>query len=525
MKRILIALTWGILPSLFCFPVRGLNQSLSEVGIEATKLHQAPYNLKGRKIAIGQVEIGRPMQFGLDKLPPFHRRLPLRGLFFRDTLVMPNQYVDSHAFMVASVMVSNEKGFSGVAPLANLYSGAIGFLQRNAQPEECLTSQHIALQNNGDVRAINLSFGESLLRDDRPLPLLDGNALFTQCLDWSARVHNVLYVVAGNQGKGGISIPTDHYNGITTAYSTTVNGVFRKVDFANLSVSTDDVDKSLIRNEINVGGRGAISLLAPGNNIRAYNTEGELQNIQGSSFAAPHITGAVALLQEGGDRTYAKNIDNWSLDYRRQEVMKAILLNSAEKIEDYGNGDFLGMSRTVLTQKNRTWLQTNAYRNPAIPLSMEMGTGHLNVYRAYQQLMAGQWKPQESVDIMGWNYDTLSVNNYHRYQLKKPLREGSFVSITLTWNRLVELTDNNNNQIYDIGERFIDQGLNNLDLYLVSKDNQIICSSVSQVDSVEHIFCPIPKTAEYHIKVRFQNQVNQPNQNYALAWHTVAQEN
>jgi len=160
MKRILIALIWGIVPPLFCFPVRALHQSLSEVGINATRLHQPPYDLRGRKISIGQVEIGRPMQFGLDKLPPFHRNLPLVRLFYRNMVAMPNQYIDDHAAMVASIMVGNEKAFSGVAPSAHLYSGAIGFVRRNAQPEECLTTQHIALQNNHDVRAINLSFGE-----------------------------------------------------------------------------------------------------------------------------------------------------------------------------------------------------------------------------------------------------------------------------------------------------------------------------------------------------------------------------
>ncbi len=45
------------------------------------------------------------------------------------------------------------------------------------------------------------------------------------CVDWSSRVEDVLYVIAGNQGKGGIPMPTDHFNGITTAYTATREGI------------------------------------------------------------------------------------------------------------------------------------------------------------------------------------------------------------------------------------------------------------------------------------------------------------
>jgi len=525
MKLIIILFFWGFSPFLLCCPVKGLDESLSHKGIDAIRLHQEPYNLLGNKISIGQVEIGRPKQFGLDKLSLLHRRLPFARLFYRNKLAIPNEHIDNHAAMVASIMVSNEKRLFGVAPHANLYSGAIGSLRTAAQPEECLTTQHIALQNSNDVRAINISFGESLARDERQNPKLDGNALFTQCLDWSARVHNVLYVVAGNQGAGGIPIPTDNYNGITTAYSMKVDGIFRKVDFANLSLPPTGVGKELIQQEINVGGRNSVSLLAPGNQIKVYNINGNVEEVKGSSFAAPHVTASVALLQEAGGIFWRQQPHRWSLDYRRQEVMKAILLNSADKIQDFGNGNFLGMTRTVLTQKNKMWLQSDAYSNPQTPLDIEMGAGHLNTYRAYHQLKAGQWNYDQVVPSQGWNYTKIEAKSSHDYKLEKPLAEGNFVSITLVWNRLVELNDKNKNLFYDIGENFIDRGLNNLDLYLISEDesgDKIICSSVSRVDSVEHIFCPISHTGNYKIRVHFRDQVNKDTQPYALAWHGVS---
>lgn len=524
MKLRQLWLTTGISFLGLITPVWGLNQSLSEAGVDAIRLHQEPYNLQGRKIAIGQVEIGRPKKFALDKISPLHKKLPIVRLFYRNQLAQPDTHIDNHAMMVAGVMISNQKGLQGIAPQANLYSAALGSLKEAGQPEECLTTQNLALQNGGDIRAINFSFGESLERDKRENPVLDGNALLTQCLDWSARVHNVLYVVAGNQGKGGIPIPTDNYNGITTAFSRQQDGVFRKVDFANLSILPIGVGKGLIEKEINVGKRRSISLLAPGNNINVYNLDGKIEEVTGTSFAAPHITGAVALLQEAGDRFLYQKRPLWTTDYRQHEVMKAILLNSADKIKDRGDGNLLGMTRTVLTQKNETWLESDAYFDATIPLDMQMGTGHLNVMRAYQQLNSGQWNNKQTVPNQGWNYSQIENNQVQEYVINKPLKAKSFVAITLVWNRLVELKDENNNQQYDLGEEFNDLGLNNLDIDLIPLDNpndHNSCKSISQVDSVEHIFCEIPQTAQYKIRVTFVKQVNNSIQPYALAWHTV----
>jgi Subtilase family len=198
------------------------------------RLHQSPYNLTGKKIAIGQVEIGRPAQFGWDKAakdPTFK----LEQIFYQDGEAKANTNVEDHSMMVAAVMISQDKRFPGVAPAARLYATAMGTVDRTGQPEECRSIQHIAQQNGGDIRAINLSFGEPLGRDPRPNPKLDGNALLTQCLDWSARVHNVTYLVAGNQGKGGVPIPTDNYNGINVAYSLLRQEMYTKLGFSNLS--------------------------------------------------------------------------------------------------------------------------------------------------------------------------------------------------------------------------------------------------------------------------------------------------
>lgn len=528
-------------------PVAALENSVGETGIDAYRLQAPPHNLTGRKIAIGQVEVGRPAQQGLDKAANSNTAVRVRRLFVRNNSAQPNDLVDSHAGRVASIMISRDKRQRGVAPDALLYSSAVGNDLEGGQPQECIATQMVANQNGGDVRAINFSFGESLRRDPRPKPVLDGNALLTQCVDWSSRIHNALYVISGNQGRGGFPIPTDTFNGMTIANSMALRGVFDKVDFFSLGSDPTFLIGSDPANERNVGPRRSVTLLAPGRAIATFKPDGSIAppDTGGTSFAAPHVTATVALLQEYGDRMIREELASstpaWTLNARQQEVMKAVLMNSADKIKDIGDGLNLGMARTTLNIHNRTWLESDAYRDVNIPLDAQMGTGHLNAYRAYEQFSPGQMSPDAPVEPIGWDYRTVeyggtvddgSVNAaipdqpaYQDYVLAEPLQSGSFVSVTLAWNRLVELQDRNQNELFDEGESFRDRGLNNLDIYLMRAEetdiSRSVWSSVSQVDSVEHIFHPVPATGRYKIRVVFRDQVNDSTQPYALAWWSV----
>ena len=525
-------------------PALALSTSVGPGGIDALRLHGDPYFLTGRKVAIGQVEIGRPSQFGLDKVASATLPVTVNQVFWLDQQPNPNQYVDGHAANVASVMISQEKGLMGVAPNATLYSAAVGPIrERSGQPEECFASQKVALSNGGDVRAINYSFGESLRRDPRPDAMLDGNALLTQCIDWSQRVHDVLYVIAGNQGGGGIPIPTDNFNGINVAYSRRVEGRFIKVDFANLSSEPRFRAQRSTVPETNVGARRSINLVAPGNRIEVIDPDGQTRVVSGTSFAAPHVAATVALLQEWSDIQFREGVPGWTLGARDPMVMKAVLLNSADKLEDTGDGLLLGMSRTLYDESNQTWLGSDAYLDPKVPLHAELGTGHLNAYRALLQLQGGQWSMTELVPAIGWSYsdkdspitsdlpeaetsDAETSTSSRDYVFEDPLQAGSYLAATLTWERLVSLNDDDNNQLYDLGETFEDKGLNNLDLYLMrAEDDDIadsVWSSVSDVDSVEHIFTQIPTTGRYKLRVVYREPMEDSlAQDYALAWWAV----
>lgn len=544
--------------ALVCSPKVLAQDSIDEHGINALVLQQSPYNLTGKKIAIGQVEIGRPGLFGFDKVDQRNAAaVVLAGLFFRDSPAKRDAYVDAHAHNVASIMVSRDKSVPGVAPQARLYSAAVGqFESLNGQSEECRSANHVAVQNNGDVRAINFSFGESLRRDPRPNARLDGNALLTLCIDWSTRVHDVLYVVAGNQGRGGISIPTDNFNGINVAFTRLWNGSYSKVDFANLGGEMASIADTRVGVERNMNSRRSIDLAAPGSRLNLMNPDGETTLSSGTSFAAPHVTATVALLQEYADRQLkasltalshsAQSHNPWTLDARRHEVSKAVLLNAADKIQDSGNGQYLGMNRTIVDQQSNTWLESEAYRSQSVIFDLQTGAGHLNAFRSYLQLRAGQWSPEQPVPLIGWDYRTIAsphaasdnplasdltvkdTPSFRDYVFDQPLQGNTHMAVTLVWDRHVELIDRNGNGRFDDGERFDDRGLNNLDLYLMPADatdiRDSLWSSVSSVDSTEHLFFEIPQTGHYKIRVQYQHQANEAIQPYGLAWWAVAAE-
>jgi len=548
MRRLSWSIGWillGMATSMATSPASwALDKSADRQGIDARILQKSPYNLTGKDIFIGQVELSRPSRFAVDKISNKLLKIDRAivqpyEVFFRDGKAIPNKNLDDHSAQVAAVIISQDKIRRGIAPNAKLLSSAYSQRRQDGQPEACVAAQHVARQYNSTVRAINFSFGELLNEDPRPDAKLDGDALLTLCVDWLAIVHNTVPVIAGNQGKGGIPIPTDLYNGFTVGFTREVDGIYRQLDRGNLinepfldRNNNGKYDRGEVFSDLNkdgkwtigvespIDGRRSLGLLAPGNNLKLPTLQSKFKNANGSSFAAPHVVGTIALLHEYANRQIESG--NWNIDARRHELIKAVLLNSADKIQDRGDGKILGMSKTILDAFGKTWVDTEAYANREIPLSRNLGSGQLNAYRAFQQYQAGQ-QSSGNIKAIGWDTNIVEVSKYQDYIFANPLEIDSFISATLTWDRQVKLNDKNGNGLFEIGESFTDEGFNDIELYLMrSSDTDIsqsVWSSVSHIDNLQHIFIKIPTTDKYKLRVIFKfSRTNSSNQRYGLAW-------
>jgi hypothetical protein len=252
------------------------------------------------------------------------------------------------------------------------------------------------------------------------------------------------------------------------------------------------------------GGNGATGLpMGPIGGPDFYTRGG----VSGTSLAAPTVAGSAALLYDAAYDLFAGNADA-----RDARVMKAVLMNSADKTLGWNNAQSThpnGLGGVLTTQG----------------LDNRVGTGRLNLSTAYDQFLTGTTDVADIlggnlgiVNDIGWDFGLVSSGLTNDYYFESPLDAGSMFTATLTWFRDRRINDSNS---------VFDDSFDDLNLELWSVEEGVPLSLISESRSLynesEHFSFALPFSGEYALRVRWQSElfdrVADANQeSYGLAW-------
>ena len=273
-----------------------------------------------------------------------------------------------------------------------------------------------------------------------------------------------------------------------------------------------------------VGGtatRAGVDIVAPGTAlVSAAYISGTSPNdlyylgLDGTSFATPLVAGGASLLVSTAKSAslFADIVDAAT----QSVVIKSVLLNSADKLSGWSNGQATTGGVITTTQA----------------LDWAMGAGSMNLSRAFDQYVAGTRdvagatsQLATSVWATGWDYGAINIGDTNRYAILGTQAAGETLTVTLDWlrDRLWDASLNAGSGDYrDIAQANLDLSVWDI---TAGGIGTLIAQSTSLVNTVEHLSFALPGTGRYELRVGYGDNLFDlsPNQTYAaqdygLSW-------
>ncbi len=307
--------------------------------------------------------------------------------------------------------------------------------------------------------------------------------------------------------------------------------------------------------------RGKPDIVAPGGEMPPDGIENDVAaapayiELDGTSFAAPHVAGVSALLVDAGLGLPGPAM-------RNRLAHKAIILNAARKrlISRPINGNAVASDHLLtgaqpsdydyLTAagelrvgasgagpQTRDWTPTD-WSYPAVggvfttfnPLDDELGTGVLDAERTLIQHAPGDQGPG-AVDPIAWSRDAIAPGMPDDvYTINPMIAKGTFITATLTWDRAVDEADADgvveDTDVYANGGGGTPVSDLDLKIYRLTDGPPVLVAQSVGIggahigENVEHLHIPVPETGRYEIHVA-NVDVGGGLVDYGIAWWTA----
>lgn len=417
----------------------------------------------------------------------------------------------------------------GIAPLVTLWSGSIisggDPNGNNTQTNASVIYPFVQAMNVGvngtTADVINASFGATGVPASQDW--------YSQALDGLAaqNPHTTVAIAAGNSDSQPtqVSSPAASFNNIAVA----ALGADPTLTYQNVASFSNRGPNDFFNpytNQTIANARASIDIAAPGDEFITTATpiDGQPGNYEvsygsGTSFATPLVSGAIAQLD-----AYAHGLSYYSGDLQMYDalapqritdatdsrVIKAVLMNSADKTSGWNNGQTVINGILATTQG----------------LDYNVGAGRLNIARAADNYLNGIFDPQvvgyEYVGPKGWDLSTVTAGMPNVYDLGI-LSAGQTLTSTLDWFADTSFDYGN---LTASADRFANLNLEIFEQVSPTTWTEIAISD-ALYNNVQQLSFTLNDTADYQIEVIYAGVQYAPpgdttdSEEYAVAWSNV----